>query len=88
MPAVLKTRRLGYDGKGQRVVRGRGRGRDRMGGAGRRALHLLEGFVRFARELSCLAVRGRDGTVAVLSAGREPARGTASCAARSLRRRV
>jgi len=64
MPAVLKTRRLGYDGKGQRVVQEAAEvasAWEALGGAP----CLLEGFVRFARELSCLAVRGRDGACAV-----------------------
>jgi 5-(carboxyamino)imidazole ribonucleotide synthase len=64
MPAVLKTRRLGYDGKGQHVVRGPEEIATAWAALGN-APCLLEGFVRFARELSCLAVRGRDGTVAV-----------------------
>jgi 5-(carboxyamino)imidazole ribonucleotide synthase len=60
-PAVLKTRRLGYDGKGQRVLRS---AIDL--GAAWEALEgtplILEAFVPFDRELSLLAVRGRDGT--------------------------
>ncbi|HWC05223.1 MAG TPA: 5-(carboxyamino)imidazole ribonucleotide synthase [Methylomirabilota bacterium] len=62
-PVVLKTRRLGYDGKGQHVIRVAadvGRAWGRLGGAPL----VLEGFVRFARELSILAVRGRDGSTA------------------------
>jgi 5-(carboxyamino)imidazole ribonucleotide synthase len=51
-PALLKTRRLGYDGKGQRLVETRP-------GAG--PGHVLEGLVPFERELSLLAVRGRGG---------------------------
>ncbi|MCZ7677562.1 MAG: 5-(carboxyamino)imidazole ribonucleotide synthase [Sandaracinaceae bacterium] len=63
LPAVLKTRRFGYDGKGQRVLR---RGEDVEGaytGLGGGSL-LLEGFVDFRRELSIVAVRGRGGEVA------------------------
>jgi 5-(carboxyamino)imidazole ribonucleotide synthase len=52
-PALLKTRRLGYDGKGQRLVSTRA--------AGTVPGHVLEGLVPFDRELSLLAVRGRDG---------------------------
>jgi 5-(carboxyamino)imidazole ribonucleotide synthase len=62
-PAVLKTRRLGYDGKGQEVIREPGgveAAWARLGGAPL----LLEAFVRFDRELSILAVRGRDGATA------------------------
>jgi 5-(carboxyamino)imidazole ribonucleotide synthase len=59
-PAILKTRRLGYDGKGQHVIEGQPdveRAWARLGGAPL----VLEAFVRFDRELSILAVRGRDG---------------------------
>jgi 5-(carboxyamino)imidazole ribonucleotide synthase len=63
LPAVLKTRRLGYDGKGQAVIRER---RDAAGAwtalAGLPCI--VEGFVRFGRELSCLGVRDRDGMMA------------------------
>jgi len=51
-PAILKTRRLGYDGKGQRLVETR---------PGSDPGHVLEERVPFVRELSLLAVRGRDG---------------------------
>lgn len=63
LPAVLKTRRLGYDGKGQFVLR---RPADvapaweALGGAPL----ILEGYVPFARELSVLAARGRDSLTA------------------------
>lgn len=59
-PAVLKTRRMGYDGKGQVVIRSAAdvdEAWDRIGGVPL----LLEAFVDFDRELSILAVRGRDG---------------------------
>ncbi len=62
-PAVLKTRRLGYDGKGQEVIREPAeveRAWARLGGVPL----VLEAFVRFDRELSVLAVRGRDGVTA------------------------
>jgi 5-(carboxyamino)imidazole ribonucleotide synthase len=62
-PAVLKTRRFGYDGKGQQLIR-----TPAGAGAAWRALAgvplILEGFVAFERELSQLAVRGRDGAAA------------------------
>ena len=51
-PAILKTRRLGYDGKGQRLVETC---------PGTVPGHVLEERVSFDRELSLLAVRGRDG---------------------------
>ncbi|HSM59442.1 MAG TPA: 5-(carboxyamino)imidazole ribonucleotide synthase [Longimicrobiales bacterium] len=59
LPAVLKTRRFGYDGKGQAVVRTEddiGRTWDRLG----RVPLLVEAFVPFERELSIVAVRGLD----------------------------
>jgi 5-(carboxyamino)imidazole ribonucleotide synthase len=62
LPAVLKTRRFGYDGKGQVVIRTPEDAEaawDKLGG---RPL-ILEGFVPFDRELSIIAVRGRDGSV-------------------------
>jgi 5-(carboxyamino)imidazole ribonucleotide synthase len=63
LPAVLKTRTQGYDGKGQRVLR---RGEDlavAFGTLGGRPL-ILEGFVPFRRELSILAARSRTGETA------------------------
>ncbi|MBK8182721.1 MAG: 5-(carboxyamino)imidazole ribonucleotide synthase [Candidatus Competibacteraceae bacterium] len=61
LPAILKTRRLGYDGKGQRVLRAPADilpAWQQLGGAPL----ILEGFVPFEREVSVLAVRGRDGS--------------------------
>ncbi|MFO7178023.1 MAG: 5-(carboxyamino)imidazole ribonucleotide synthase [Pseudomonadota bacterium] len=60
-PAVLKTRRLGYDGKGQRVLRSRG-DLDGAWAALGGVPCILEQFVAFERELSLLVVRGRDGS--------------------------
>jgi 5-(carboxyamino)imidazole ribonucleotide synthase len=63
LPAVLKTRRFGYDGKGQKVLRQAGDTESAWN-----ELHgvplLLEGFVKFERELSVLAVRSRTGDTA------------------------
>lgn len=63
LPAVLKTRRLGYDGKGQALIRQRADIDDAWCALGGQPL-ILEGFVSFVRELSILAVRGQDGAVA------------------------
>jgi 5-(carboxyamino)imidazole ribonucleotide synthase len=63
LPAVLKTRRFGYDGKGQAVLRSEADAKaafERLGGAPL----ILEGFVKFQRELSIIAVRGQSGEVA------------------------
>ena len=59
-PAVLKTRRLGYDGKGQAVLRDAEdleRAWQRLG----EAPLVLEAFVPFEAECSLLGVRGGDG---------------------------
>jgi len=63
VPSVLKTRRFGYDGKGQCVLK--------QASDLPRALALvgagpciLEEFVAFEREVSLIAVRARDGSVA------------------------
>jgi 5-(carboxyamino)imidazole ribonucleotide synthase len=58
--AILKTRRLGYDGKGQVKVASAdeaARAFDTLGGAP----SILEGFVDFAFEASVIAARGADG---------------------------
>jgi 5-(carboxyamino)imidazole ribonucleotide synthase len=63
LPAVLKTRRLGYDGKGQAVIRWA----DEAGAAlaaMRDAPAILERYVSFAREISVIGVRGLSGDVA------------------------
>lgn len=63
LPSVLKTTRFGYDGKGQMALRdpeAAAKGWDLLGG---RPL-ILEAFVPFQRELSIIAVRGRDGSTA------------------------
>ncbi len=59
-PAVLKTTRFGYDGKGQAVLRSPDDVAQTWLVLGGRPL-ILEGFVPFDRELSILAVRGRNG---------------------------
>jgi 5-(carboxyamino)imidazole ribonucleotide synthase len=62
LPAVLKTRRLGYDGKGQFVLRLPAdveQAWQRLGGVPL----ILEGFIDFDREVSQIGVRGRDGRI-------------------------
>lgn len=63
LPAVLKTRQLGYDGKGQRVLRQAADLDEAWAALGDRAL-VLEGFVNFERELSIVAVRSAEGEFA------------------------
>jgi 5-(carboxyamino)imidazole ribonucleotide synthase len=62
LPAVLKTRRGGYDGKGQHVLRTAGDVDAAWAHLGGAPL-ILESFVVFRRELSIVAVRGEDGTI-------------------------
>jgi 5-(carboxyamino)imidazole ribonucleotide synthase len=62
-PGVLKTRRLGYDGKGQAVIHDPLLAEDAWRSVGEVPC-LLEALVPFDRELSILAVRGRDGDTA------------------------
>jgi 5-(carboxyamino)imidazole ribonucleotide synthase len=63
VPAVLKTRRFGYDGKGQVVIRTSDDAQAAWEKLGGRPL-ILEGFVPFDREISINAVRGRNGQFA------------------------
>jgi 5-(carboxyamino)imidazole ribonucleotide synthase len=66
-PAILKTRRLGYDGKGQFRIKsssadsGPDAAWQALGAQAHSVGLILEGFVPFQRELSVVAVRGRDG---------------------------
>jgi len=67
-PAILKTRRLGYDGKGQaRIMDPAQAGNALEGMAGQDAL--LEGFVEFSCEVSVIAARGVSGEVACFDPG-------------------
>ncbi len=60
LPAVLKTRTLGYDGKGQKVLRQPEEVTDAFAELGSVPC-ILEGFVPFSGEVSLVAVRGREG---------------------------
>ena len=67
-PGILKTRRFGYDGKGQARVDGPGGAQtalDAMDGAPA----IYEGFVAFSREVSMIAARGLSGEVACFDPG-------------------
>jgi len=61
-PAVLKTRRFGYDGKGQAIIRSF-EGAEPALAAIRGAPAVLEGFVAFSREVSVIAARAVDGSI-------------------------
>jgi 5-(carboxyamino)imidazole ribonucleotide synthase len=94
-PAILKTRRFGYDGKGQLMIR---EGSDLA--AGFRSLGgvatILEGLVNFTKEVSVVAARGMDGSFAaydvcenihanhILSTSIAPARINGDCAAEAI----
>jgi len=63
-PVIIKTRRLGYDGKGQWILRtpdGLAEAREELP----KVPLILEKFVPFTRELSVLAARSRGGEVAI-----------------------
>ena len=67
-PALLKTRRDGYDGKGQTWVESHADAADaflRIGGAAA----ILEARASFTRELSVIAARGRNGEVSIYPLG-------------------
>lgn len=68
-PAILKTRRMGYDGKGQIRFSDAGQ-RDWTG-----APSVLEGFVAFSAEVSVIVARGADGQVAAYDPGLNVHRG-------------
>ncbi len=62
-PAIVKTRRFGYDGKGQAVVGDETDVEAAVSALGGRAL-IVESRIDFDRELSLIAVRGQDGSFA------------------------
>jgi 5-(carboxyamino)imidazole ribonucleotide synthase len=63
LPAVLKTRRMGYDGKGQWILRTPEEVKVAKEGLPRLPF-TVERFVPFTRELSVIAVRGKSGETA------------------------
>lgn len=68
VPSILKTTRLGYDGKGQvrlRSAADAGAAWEAMQGAPA----VLEGFIDFSHEVSVIAARGLDGSVACYDPG-------------------
>ncbi|MGY3618487.1 5-(carboxyamino)imidazole ribonucleotide synthase [Bradyrhizobium sp. USDA 10063] len=62
LPAVIKTRRFGYDGKGQAMVR-EGDDIDQVWEELGTKSAILEAFVPFEREISVIAARSSDGQV-------------------------
>ena len=61
-PSVLKTRRMGYDGKGQAMIRDGVTAQAAWDAIGR-APAILEAFVPFEREVSVVAARSLSGDV-------------------------
>ena len=68
LPALLKTRREGYDGKGQIWIRAVSEAADAWHAIGQRPA-VLEARADFVRELSVIAARGGDGAIAVYPLG-------------------
>ncbi|MDD2869017.1 5-(carboxyamino)imidazole ribonucleotide synthase [Neomegalonema sp.] len=100
-PAILKTRRFGYDGKGQVRIRAPEEAAAAFAEM-KGAQAILEGFVPFSREVSLVAARGADGEIraydltenrheaGILRESRVPARGGAelSAVAADMARRI
>ena len=99
LPCILKTRRLGYDGKGQfrlKTPADLDAAWAALGAQAGKVGLILEAFVAFERELSVVAVRGRDGAFrawpltenwhrdGILSASMAPAAGVAALMAQAL----
>lgn len=67
-PAILKTRTLGYDGKGQVRITDPSKASDAFAQM-KGAPAILEGFVHFSHEVSVIGARGIDGEVACYEPG-------------------
>lgn len=68
MPAIMKTRTMGYDGKGQARIMSQGDAAQALADmAGAPAI--LEGFVNFSHEVSIIGARSADGAVACFDPG-------------------
>ncbi len=68
LPAILKTTRLGYDGKGQVRIKSPADARGALA-AMQGADCVLEGFIPFTHEVSVIAARALDGSVACYDPG-------------------
>lgn len=68
LPAILKTTRLGYDGKGQARIMTADDAPAALA-AMKGAESVLEGFVTFSHEVSVIAARGTDGSVSCYDPG-------------------
>ncbi len=69
-PAILKTRRMGYDGKGQQIIRATPDGLAALTAWNElgQVPCILEGFIDFSMELSVVAARGTDGNIVAFDA--------------------
>ena len=67
VPAILKTTRLGYDGKGQALVRTAAAAAAAFEALAPKPL-VAEGLIDFAAEISVMVARGADGTVVAYDA--------------------
>lgn len=67
-PAILKTRRLGYDGKGQVRINAAADAPEAFASM-QGAPAILEGFVGFSHEVSVISARGLDGAIACYDPG-------------------
>lgn len=68
LPSILKTRRYGYDGKGQMRIE-KAEDVNTAWTAVSGAKSILEGFVEFSCEISVIAARGLDGQVVCYDPG-------------------
>lgn len=68
LPAILKTRRFGYDGKGQARITEAAEAEEALASL-EGAPAIAEGFVEFSKEISVIAARGLDGAVAAYDPG-------------------
>ncbi len=68
VPAILKTRRFGYDGKGQARVMQADEA-DAAVASLEGASAIAEGFVDFSKEISVIAARGQDGSISAYDPG-------------------
>ncbi|MDP1731321.1 MAG: ATP-grasp domain-containing protein, partial [Devosia sp.] len=74
MPAVLKTTRMGYDGKGQQTIRKRGEAAAAFAALSPKPL-VLEAFVPFNKEISVVVARNAAGGVAAFDPAENVHRG-------------
>ncbi|MGA8688932.1 MAG: 5-(carboxyamino)imidazole ribonucleotide synthase [Methyloceanibacter sp.] len=96
LPALLKTRRFGYDGKGQALIRNEAEAAAALKHFGGQPA-LIEALIAFERELSVVVVRGQDGELqfydpienvhqnGILAISRVPANIHAECAVEARR---